>query len=39
LIEACRELFAETAASGLGAQDMTAVIKTMEVRSARVPLV
>ena len=35
LVEECRELYAEAAASGLAAQDMTAVIKTMEARSAR----
>jgi 3-hydroxyisobutyrate dehydrogenase len=35
LIGSCRELYGETAASGLAAQDMVAVIKTMEARSAR----
>jgi 3-hydroxyisobutyrate dehydrogenase len=39
LIEACRELYGETAASGLAAQDMMAVIKTMEARSARLQTV
>jgi 3-hydroxyisobutyrate dehydrogenase len=39
LIEACRELYGETAASGLAAQDMTAVIKTMEAKSARLQTV
>jgi 3-hydroxyisobutyrate dehydrogenase len=38
LIESCRELYGETAASGLAAQDMVAVIKTMEARSARLRL-
>jgi 3-hydroxyisobutyrate dehydrogenase len=35
LIESCRELYGETAASGFATQDMVAVIKTMEARSAR----
>jgi 3-hydroxyisobutyrate dehydrogenase len=35
LIETCRELYRDAAASGLAARDMMAVIKTMEARSAR----
>ena len=39
LIEACRELYGETAANGLAAHDMMAVIKTMEARFARLQTV
>jgi hypothetical protein len=36
MCEECREIYRDSAAGGLGAQDMMAVIETLESRSSKV---